>query len=133
MVTDNNPAHAGVLLVSAAQTAASGLGVCEGFSFEQSVEVVEIPGEGDLGPTALGIYRKSVAAIVDFLVKGVIPVGTLNSLVFTSKDSAGNTVTDTIRNMMALGYSKDFQKKAPAGKYRQLFRIQDAMATDPIS
>lgn len=126
-----DPNNALIILATGAH--ASPLGVTTGFAFEETIEVVKIQGEGTLGPSAVCAFRKDLTCLVDFLIKGVIAPLTKNSLIFSSKDNLGNTITDTLANMKALGYAKTMHKDNPPGSYRQLFTVEDAMSSDPVS
>ena len=128
-----NPCDAPILIVSATHGSTQ-LGMAVGFSFEYSIERVVIPAEGVTGPSCRGIVRRDLVAVVDFLVKGPIePDATAASLVIVTKDSDGDSITDTLTTMIPDGFAKEMNRDAPPGRYRQRFVHKGAMSSNPVS
>lgn len=128
-----NPCDAAILIVSATHGATQ-IGMAVGFSFEYSIERIVIPAEGVTGPSCRGIVRQDLVAVVDFLVKGPIEPNTgPSSLVIVTKDSDGDSITDTLATMIADGFAKEMNRESPPGRYRQRFVHKGAMSSNPVS
>ena len=125
-MTASSPCDAPILIVSAIHGSTQ-LGVCVGFSFEWSFERIALPAEGVTYPSCRGIVRQDVVAIVDFIVKAPIAPDTgPSNLAFVTKDSDGDSITDTLANMKSDGYAKEMNRDAPPGRYRQRFVLVGA-------
>lgn len=122
-----DPCNGAIILVTATQSAL--LGVCTAFDFSEVAEIIKLRGEGTLGPSCVGLVGKDLVAVVDFLVKPGIAIGTTADLVLVQKDQQGNTITDTCKNMVALGKSKRFDRENAPAVWRQIFQHMGAMAT----
>ncbi len=122
-----DPNNANILIVTAVH-GSTGLGVCKLYDFGEVADIIKLRGEGTLGPSAVGLTGKDLVCVVDFLVKGSIAPGTIGTLTLTSKDSDGNTITDALLTMVALGQSHRFDRDNPPGVWRQLFQHKGAMA-----
>jgi hypothetical protein len=103
------------------------------FSFAAAATSVDVPGEGDLGPTAVVIYREHLGATVTSQIKLLtIPLGTVADLVISGVDGtglpgAGAVITDTLKNMVYVGVAKSFNRAAPPGSYDHTFTHKGAM------
>lgn len=127
-----DPCDAPILIVSGT-LGGSAWPLVVAYSFEETVERVVIPNEGVVGPSCRGIVRKDLIGTVDFLVKGAKAIDTNGSAVFTTKDSDGNNVTDTLATMYADGYAHDVDRDRPPGRWRQRIVHKGDMSSDPVS
>lgn len=116
---------AGILIVSAVHGATT-FGFVESFDWREEVDTVEIPGEGTTFVACVATRLRRYMASLTFMIKGAATYGVVASLVITQKDADGDTITDTLALMKALGVGKSGNRASPPFMYTQNFQHEGA-------
>jgi hypothetical protein len=110
-----------IILNHAAFTQA--LPVYTAYSIAEPATGVDIPGEGSLFATSVGIYRIHLATVVTCLIRPTFfQIGVVNDLTLTWMDAtlpagSGAPMQDVVANMCFMGLTKSMNRAAPPGSY----------------
>jgi len=109
------------------------LGVPVSVSYEEVMEDIVIQGPGEVGPSLRGIVRRDLACAIGFIDPPQVSPNTGPAdLVITYTSCGGDTVTDTLLDMISRGFSSSFDRGSPPGNYIIRFVHQGAMVDSPV-
>ena len=122
------------VLLASAKWSNTYLGICVGFSFEESVQDVVIRKELSTSPDARAPIARDLVCTVSFLVgppvdpvvNGCTP-GTL--VILTQEADCTTCRTHTLTGMVPRGYVKAFNRDTPPAVWTQTFVFQGSLDT----